>query len=189
MATNDFQTKTSQIPDTKKRGVKPAVAAVDIVELILKDHEPIKAAFEALKDTKVSRANKTQAYEKFVFALSGHARSEEQTLYVGMKEAKATRIEGLEGDSEHAIADQLVQEIHSCADDDEWTAKVKVLAELVEHHIQEEEEEMLPDFKTRVPVAERKELGQEYARLKAEFDSLHANSAKRVTKIVENKLN
>ena len=45
-------------------------------------------------------------------------------------------------------------------------ARIKVLAELVEHHIKEEEEDILPDFKKNSEKAERLELGSLFKQTK-----------------------
>ena len=74
-----------------------------------------------------------------------------------------------EGDIEHGLADQLVEEIKRTEDDDMWSARVKVLAELVEHHIEEEEEELLPDYKNNSETAERMQLGQLFLKLKTQL--------------------
>ncbi|MES2854656.1 MAG: hemerythrin domain-containing protein [Bdellovibrionota bacterium] len=187
--TRDNQTRTSQIPDTKKSGKKVAVDAQDIISLILRDHEPLKALIQILKDAEVERYEKEDSYEEFVLLLMSHAKAEEKTLYVQMKDTEELRVEGFGGDTEHAIAEQLLQEINGTPDDDEWTAKVKVLAESVEHHIEEEEEQMLVHFEAEVEAGVRIELGAEYTRLKTEIDSLLVRRASSKSKIFENRVN
>jgi hypothetical protein len=48
-------------------------------------------------------------------------------------------------------------------------AKVKVLAELVEHHIEEEEEKNLPKFKRASSAQERDDLGRKYLERRSAF--------------------
>jgi hypothetical protein len=47
----------------------------------------------------------------------------------------------------HGLADKIVEEIDQVPESVKWSAKVKVLAEIVEHHLNEEENELLPRFK------------------------------------------
>ena len=148
----------------------------DIIELILKDHVPLKELIQTLKDPELKRSEKEAPLEDFVTQLISHAKSEEKTLYVEMKEHKELRVESFEGDTEHAIADQLVHEINGTPDDDEWLAKVKVLAESVEHHIEEEEEVILAEAEGVIDSKTREALGREYNRIKGEIDMLSAGS-------------
>ncbi len=145
----------------------------DIIKLILRDHVPLKKLIETLKDGEIERSEKEGAFEQFVPLLVAHAKAEEKSLYVQMKKVKDLRVESFEGDTEHAIAENLIHEINATADDDKWNAKVKVLAELVEQHIEEEEEEMLEDVKKQMDLSMRKAVGDLYTELKTEFDLLY----------------
>ncbi len=151
--------------------------STDIVELILQDHIPIKEMIEVLKDEDKDLEEKMLVFEDFATTLVAHAKPEEQTLYLQMKENKALRIEGFEGEVEHTIADQLLEEIKRTDDDDEWCAKVKVLAEIVEHHIEDEEETLLPDYKSESERGERESLGAEYLELKSALEAQGSDDA------------
>lgn len=138
----------------------------DIIQLILKDHKPIKDLIVILKDPDVSFSKKRPAFEKFAPVLTVHAKSEEESLYVEMKKNKGLRTEAHEGDTEHSIVDQLVQEIKLLTgNEDKWMAKVKVLAELVEHHVKEEESKMLKEVKKEFSAEDRELIGSDYTRL------------------------
>lgn len=143
----------------------PAQSRDDIVQMILQDHKPLKKWIKVLKG-EATFAQKQTAFDEFAPLLISHAKPEEQALYVAMKKIETLRAEGFEGDTEHGIADQLVEEIKRTDDEDLWMARVKVLAELVEHHIEEEEDEMLPDYRKKSDLDERIELGHMYANLK-----------------------
>lgn len=138
----------------------------DISALILRDHKPIKELILILKDPEASFATKQPAFEEFELLLSCHAKAEEESLYVHLKEDDDLRAEGLEGDTEHAIADQLMLEVNqSEGDEDIWMAKVKVLAEVVDHHIKEEEKEVLKKARKEFGAEEREAIGAEYSEL------------------------
>lgn len=138
----------------------------DIIELILQDHKPLKKLIRVLKSSRKEFAEKGPAFQEFAPLLISHAKPEEHSLYISMKKDGELRSEAFEGDTEHSLADQLVEEIKRTDDEDVWMAKVKVLAELVEHHIEEEEEDMLPNYKKETALNERVEVGQLYMRLR-----------------------
>lgn len=141
----------------------------DIVEVILEDHKPLKELIKVMKDSDSEIALRKAAFQEFAPLLIAHAKPEEETLYVYMKGNKELREEGFEGDVEHQLADQLLEECKRTTDDDLLGARIKVLAELVEHHIEEEEEELLPDFKKNSDEAERIQLGNRFFGLKASY--------------------
>lgn len=141
----------------------------DIVQIILKDHKPLKALIKIMKSERSKYAQKKAAFEEFAPTLIAHAKPEEQSWYIDMKSTDEQRVEGLEGDVEHGLADQLCEELKRTPDRDMFEAKVKVLAELVEHHIEEEEEEMLPKFKKDSTVDERVRLGEKYLKVQKAF--------------------
>ncbi len=110
----------------------------DIIQIILTDHKPLWQMIEIMKNEKASFAKKKATFEKFAPALLAHAKPEEQTWYIAMQEVEHDMaVEGIEGDVEHALADQLCEELKTTSDEDTFMAKVKVLAELVEHHLEE----------------------------------------------------
>lgn len=139
----------------------------DIVALILEDHVPLKKLIHIMKDSEATISARKAAFQQFAPLLVRHAKPEEESLYVFMKHDKELREEGLEGDVEHGLADQLIEEAKRTDDKELFAARVKVLAELVEHHIEEEEEEMLPDFKKNTDIQERISLGEKYLKLRS----------------------
>lgn len=142
----------------------------DITSLILRDHVPIKKHILVLKDSEIGIIQKKLAYAEFERVLSNHAKAEQESLYIHMKNEDDLCIEGLEGDTEHALADQLMKEIDSIKNDDNlWMAKVKVLAELVDHHVKEEEKEVLKHVQKKFDVNTRIEIGTEYSNLLGQF--------------------
>lgn len=146
-----------------------SLSQTDIVNLILEDHKPLKQLIKVMKDTDKDLEVRADAFAEFAPLLISHAKPEEQVLYTFMKSDEELREEGFEGDVEHQLADQMVEEIMRTEDQDLWSARVKVLAELVEHHIEEEEEELLPDFKKNSEVKERSKMGEMFLRLKTEM--------------------
>lgn len=157
---------------SKSASKKPTAATDDIVTLILRDHRPIKELILILKDQEISISKKRPAFADFESVLTSHAKAEEESLYVHLKEYDDLRTEGLEGDTEHAIAEQLMQEVNQSKDDEDlWMAKVKVLAELVDHHVKEEEKEVLKEVRKEVSLEERMELGEMYSQLLSKYQS------------------
>ena len=138
----------------------------EITNLIMRDHEEIKKFILILKNSKMEISKKKPAFAEFEQVLSRHAKAEQESLYDYMKDEDELRVEGLEGDTEHALADQLIEEIELASnDDDKWMAKVKVLAELVDHHVKEEEKNLLKKVRKEIDLNTRIKIGKEYSNL------------------------
>lgn len=165
------KTNSSRKPTTKNRGSKASTNESDIIQLILKDHMPLKKLIKILKDSDCKMSVKRPAFEKFAPMLLAHAKPEEESLYARLKEGDdELRTEGFEGETEHAIADELIEQIKQTQDEDNWMAKVKVLGELVEHHIEEEEGEMFRMVKKEFDIETRVAIGETYMSLKEKFE-------------------
>ncbi len=101
-------------------------------------------------------------------ALTVHELIEEKVLYPALENYPEARALVLESYQEHHVADVILKELHDVsANDEQWTAKFKVLKENLEHHIQEEEG---PLFRTARGVMTRDDLqrlGARMAKMKA----------------------
>jgi hemerythrin superfamily protein len=156
-----------QSTTTTKRAQKKS----DIIQLILEDHKPLKKLLKIMKNLDNEVGEREAAFKKFVPLLLAHAKPEEQTLYTVLKKEddEDLRVEGFEGEVEHQLADLMAKQSKSAKDEDVWSARVKVLAELVEHHIKEEEEDVFPEYKKNSDIEERSELGKKYLMKQSEF--------------------
>ncbi len=118
--------------------------ANEFLQLLKKDHEKVKGILEEIKN-KSSRAEKSKKdlFMKLKQELVPHMQGEEKHFYPalkGKKEAKDVALEALE---EHHVAEMVLKELDgSSVGGEEWSAKLKVFKEIVEHHIQEEEDEV-----------------------------------------------
>ena len=153
----------------------------DIIELILHDHLPLKKLVKVLHDLSIKNSEKKASFEKFATLLLAHAKPEEQSLYSRLQEAKKAdlRIEGFEGLTEHGIAENLIEEIRQTENKNEWTGKVKVLAEIVDHHLREEEGEMFKLVKKEFNLETRLEIGADYLFFKDEYEKNKQSVGKR----------
>jgi len=139
---------------------------MDAFELLKKDHEKVSGIFEKLEPT-TERGVKTreELFTQLKQELDVHARIEETILYPVLKEASETEEITLEAYEEHNVVKQLLAELDKLPKDDEtWGAKLTVLKENVEHHVEEEEGEM---FKSARKVLSQEQIEEIGARLEA----------------------
>ncbi|MDB4992761.1 MAG: hemerythrin [Myxococcaceae bacterium] len=122
----------------------------DALELLKKDHRTVEALFkrfDKLGDSK--KKEKQKLVSEIIRELSIHAAIEEQILYpASRKLVKATEDEVLEALEEHHLVKWTLSELYKMKPTDErFDAKVTVLKEMVEHHVQDEENELFPQLK------------------------------------------
>jgi hemerythrin-like domain-containing protein len=134
---------------------------MDAFELLKQDHEKVSGIFEKLEPT-TERGVKTreELFAQLKQELDIHARIEEEIFYPAIREAKETHEITLEAFEEHAVVKQLLSELDELPKDDEtWGAKLKVLKENVEHHVDEEEDEMFPGARKVLSSEQIEQLG------------------------------
>ena len=139
-------------------------------QLLKEDHKKVAGIFEKLEPT-TERGVKTREtlFTQLKNELDVHARIEETIFYPALREADTTHDIILEGYEEHKVIKTLLAELDKLAKDDEtWGAKLKVLQENVEHHVEEEEGEMFKKARTVLSEDEAKELGARLEEAKKE---------------------
>ena len=120
---------------------------MDAIEMLKADHEKAKGLFRDYEKASDKRKKK-QIAEQVFQELEVHSKLEEEIFYPAVREKADRQGQELvqEGLEEHHVVDVLIGELRALdPQDDNFDAKFKVLTENVEHHIEEEEKEMLPD--------------------------------------------
>ena len=121
------------------------------IEALLENHKLILKQLKALKDIELSIKERKVAFEKLIPILISHNKREEQVIYNFMLTSadQDLRIMALEGEEEHKIFSQLISEMDTDCDlTEEWSAKARVLSEIVEHHLEDEKLDLFPTLKT-----------------------------------------
>jgi hypothetical protein len=139
---------------------------MDAFELLKEDHKHVADILEKLEPT-TERAVKTrlELFEKLNHELLVHTEIEEKFLYPVLKKEGETHDIAFEAVEEHRIVKELLQELGSLGPDSEqWTAKLTVLKENIEHHVKEEEGDM---FKKARKVLTKEQIDDIGARMEA----------------------
>lgn len=113
----------------------------DAIALLKADHRTVEALFEKFEAASGDGAKRKLA-ERICMELTIHAQIEEEIFYPAC-EGKIEEDLLKEAYVEHDGAKVLIAEIEAGGpDDDYYDAKVKVLSEQIEHHVEEEEKRM-----------------------------------------------
>lgn len=119
---------------------------MDAIEMLKTEHRAVEELFEKFEGAE-DAASKRRIFEQLADALAVHATIEERHFYPAVKEEPTEDIV-LESLEEHLEIKRVIADLLSMdASDEAFEAKVKVLQEDVEHHVEEEETELFPKVK------------------------------------------
>ena len=145
----------------------PSPKPADAISLLKADHRKVEGLFEQFAKAK-DNARKQKLAQEICTELTVHATIEEEIFYPAAREAEVEEDLLDEAEVEHASAKDLIAQIQSMSPDDElYDAKVTVLGEYVDHHVQEEEGEMFP--KCRRAKMDLAGLAEQLAERKSEL--------------------
>ena len=137
---------------------------MNAITLLKQDHQNVDALFKRFEQLSESSSNeeKGQIVSKLIEQLSVHAAIEEQLFYPAVRECSPdlndTVLEGLE---EHHVVKWTLSELEKMAPTDErFAAKVRVLIDSVRHHVEEEENDILPKVREALSVEQLNDLGE-----------------------------
>ena len=121
-------------------------ARADATSVLEKQHRDVKTLFrryERLAKAEAAAGERQDLAGQICRMLTMHATIEEEIFYPAAREAGVDADLLDEAAVEHASAKDLIAQIEGgTADDDLYDAKVNVLGEYVNHHVQEEEGEI-----------------------------------------------
>jgi iron-sulfur cluster repair protein YtfE (RIC family) len=141
---------------------------MDPIEMLKNDHDEVKALLEKLdKTTERAEVTRTDGLEQLRQKLELHETIEEDVLYPALDHFAKTKAITLEAYEEHHVVDLVMAELEATPVGDEtWAAKLTVAKENVEHHIQEEEDQMFKQARQVMDEAELEALGERMAAMK-----------------------
>ena len=124
----------------------------DAITLLTNDHAEVNELFEQYKtladDAGSMSQDKQNLAEEICTMLTVHAMIEEEIFYPAVRDALDDGKLLDEAEIEHQAAKDLVAQIQDAEPDDAlYDARVIVLGEYVNHHVQEEEGELFPQVR------------------------------------------
>jgi len=152
----------------------------EILDTLKTEHEEVATLLKDLVDGK-SCVSRKGLVAKIKTALLPHVYAEQIVLYdalIALRDRK-TQQDGQEGYIEHELAGRTLTKLESISDADstEFAATAKVLKELIEHHVQEEERNVWADAKEKFSADERKIMNAKYLATKKTFGAVKTAGA------------
>lgn len=137
----------------------------DAIQVLTDDHDKVRDLFEQFEQAKESDDEQTMRslQQKIFSELETHTRIEEDIFYPAVRELDVDELTETIDESlqEHHVVNVLMREIADVSTVETFVAKMTVLIENVEHHADEEEEEMFPKVRQHMSEADLETLGKE----------------------------
>jgi hemerythrin superfamily protein len=169
MPTKSTTAKPKKGSRTTRRSKSASRRPQDAIALLKADHREVKTMFREFEKTEEDDQKQALA-ERICSALTVHTQIEEEIFYPAAYEALEEDDLLDEAEVEHASAKDLISQIQSSSPTEPlYDAKVKVLGEYVDHHVQEEEKELFPEC--RDSDMDLKALGEQLKARKEELVS------------------
>ena len=135
--------------------------------LLESQHRKVEALFKKLES---GRSDPTTVLEELANSLAAHMAIEQEIFYPRVKEVEADLVN--ESFEEHAVAELALKRLLMTDHEEEaFQARLTTLQELIEHHVQEEEQELFPKVEKALEEDDLAQLGKQ---MKARFDEVFA---------------
>jgi len=150
----------------KARAVVGMYGDNDIRSKLKADHETIRELAETMCEEHAN-AKRSAAFKQLKKIVTAHARAEEAVVYTALVKGRSSpdsRDYGNEGFVEHGIVDGLMEQIAATrpAGSALWRARAKVLQDLLEHHVQEEERDIFEELGEHFSDERREQMADDF---------------------------
>ncbi len=135
--------------------------AQDVVTIITQDHREVAQMLDRLEQ---QQGDMQGTFATMAAELTAHSKAEESVVYPAIERAVPQESGDVhDARQEHAEVEQLLQQMASLSPEDaEFTQLLRELKQNVEHHVSEEENDVLPPFAQAVDQKQLEDLGQQF---------------------------
>ena len=153
-----------QAAKTVMGAISPGESQADILDTLQMEHDEVQELLQQLAGSDNGREQKSLV-AKIKHALIPHTKAEEKVVYdaVLALKGKDAKIDGNEGYLEHSLASETLKKLDKLtANTPEFKAAAKVLKELVNRHVQEEERNIWAQVKENFSAEQRDQMNRDF---------------------------
>ena len=136
----------------------------DILETLETEHDEVQELLGKLVDSGAGRDQKILV-SRIKAALVPHTKAEEKIVYDAVLALKGipAKVDGNEGYLEHGLASETLRKLDKLtANTPQFKATAKVLKELIDHHIKEEENNIWARVKENFSAEQRAQMNRDF---------------------------
>jgi len=136
----------------------------DIVDTLQAEHDEVQDLLKKLTKSEDGREQKS-LLNQIKQALVPHTKAEEEVVYtpISVLSEEKAKIDSAEGFTEHALASATLMQLDKLTPNSpEFKASAKVLKELIDHHIEEEERNIWSQVKENFSDEQREQMTRDF---------------------------
>lgn len=139
---------------------------MDIVVHIKEEHDRLRRLASMIANEDKDAKKRRAWFKEFKVDITKHARAEERVLYVALDRLHTDKALEFttEGTVEHHLMDYVIAAMAKsrATTSPQWTAHAKVVKDLLEHHLDEEEDEMFKMLRKRFTLEQRHAMHEKF---------------------------
>jgi hemerythrin superfamily protein len=138
--------------------------STDILDTLQEEHDEVQELLQQLTKSE-NAAEQRGLLNKVKLALVPHTKAEEIVVYdrVAALKGEKAKIDGAEGYTEHALASATLMQLTKLSPNTpEFKANAKVLKELVDHHVKEEERNIWSQVRENFSPEQRAQMNRDF---------------------------
>ena len=152
---------------------------MNAIELLKNDHQEASSLMEQIELADKGDRSAKELFTQLKQALTLHTQIEEQVFYPALKSFEETKDMVPEALEEHQEVDDLLAEMAALSPgNDEFMDKFTELRDAVEHHVEEEENEMFPKAEKVLGESRLQEMGRQMQQMKEGKSATATNKRK-----------
>lgn len=154
------RTKLEKISDQKE------ISPHGIIKLLLADHKLLRSLMKEIKSQKATQKQVKKSYKELKAAVESHVIAEEKTFLDLIKDHPSFEDHALESREEHRVHEYVFAGIKKVKDPERQAEQMKIYCEMLEHHLDEEEEDLFPLFKKTFATSTGKKAAVNYSKVR-----------------------
>ncbi|WP_414469912.1 hemerythrin domain-containing protein [Methanobacterium sp. ACI-7] len=132
-----------------------------LFEMLKEDHDTVKGLLNRSIESR-----DTSQFSQIKKMLEIHMEGEEKLLYPKLMQRDKER--ALESYEEHHVGKLILKELDETGRDDEtWIPKIKVLKDVLDHHIEEEESQIFDEARQMLDENQEQEITRQFEELRS----------------------
>lgn len=166
---------------------EPTGDNVDVLDIIKQEHREVGSLIDEVNTLEAGDERVREIAHEIMEKLSMHLSIEERLFYAKLKERSEEDeqlVDVLEGYTEHAVAQKLMEMLKAGRRNDEkFKAELQVLGESVKHHVEEEESTIFHLAKEFIDSEEREKIGESWEKAKQRATNGSTSKKKTTAKV------